>query len=194
MDQGIESAKIQQKERLDGFALQLEQIKLQNEAGATTSDLSLRAQQIQADIALAQEELANKRNEFLLQAQEIASKTEVKQLELILDQRVAQQKQQLEEIYAGLEKEKAMFQSQQVMMSEREKWLTEQRLQEEHKLNLSASMIQMQKTLAEMKTSPTPVVVQLEKPEGKKRRKKGRIVRDAAGDATHIEIDEEDAD
>jgi hypothetical protein len=194
MDQAIEGAKIEQKDRLDGFALQLEQIKLQNEAGATTSELSLRAQQIQSEIALAQEELATKRNEFLLRVQEVASKNEVKQFELILDQRVSEQKQQLEEIYAGLEKEKTMYQARASMLSEREKWITEQRLQEEHKLNLSQSMIQMQKTLAEMKTSPTPVVVQLEKPGGKKRKRTGRIVRDAMGDASHIEIDEEDVD
>jgi len=192
MDQGIESAKMQQKERLDGFALQLEQIKMQNEAGASSSDLQLRAQQIQADIALAQEELAGKRAEFMLAAQEIASKTEFKQLELILDQRVAEQKQQLEEIYVGLEKQKTILQAQEKMSSEREKWATEARLQDEHKVDVARGLVEMQKTLQEMKTSPTPVVVHL--PKSKKRKRSGRIIRDAAGEATHLEIDEEEAE
>jgi hypothetical protein len=187
MKEGIEAAKIAQKSQYENLSLQLEQFKLQAEAGQSASELNLKAQQLQSEIAIAQEELAGKRQEFLLAAQEIASKTEVKQLELILDQRVAEQKQKLEELYAGVE-------AQQAMLAEREKWITEQRLQEEHKLNISASMIQMQKTLAEMKTSPTPVVVQLEKPKGKRRKRSGRIIRDEAGDATSIEIDDDGDD
>lgn len=187
IDAGIEQAKIAQKERLDGFALQLEQIKMQNEAGVSASELNLKAQSLQSEIALAQQDLMVKRAEFMLQAKEIAEKTEVKQLELILDQRVAQQKQQLEELYAGVE-------AQQAMLSEREKWVTEARLQEEHKMNTVHTMVEIQKTLKEMKQSPTPVVVHLDQPKAKKRKKKGRIIRDESGDATHIEIDEEDAD
>ncbi len=187
MDREIEAAKIEQKGQLEGFALQLEQIKMQNEAGASANELNMKAQALQAEIALSQEELQNKRSEFLLQAQEIASKTEVKQIELILDQRVAEQKQKLEELYMGLEKEKAM-------LSEREKWVTEMRLQEEHKLDLSKSMLEMEKTLKELKTSPTPVVVKIDSPKAKKKRKTGRIIRDAMGEPTHLEIDEEEID
>ena len=185
MDSGIESAKIQQKERLDGFALQLEQIKMQNEAGASASELNLQAQKLQADIALAGEELANKRNEFLLFAKDIADKSQLKQMEMLLDARVAEQKQKLEEIYIGLE-------NQQAMLSEREKWVTEQRLQEEHKLQIADTMVNIQKTIQEMKASPTPVTVHLEQPKKAKRKRKGRIIRDAAGEATEIQIDDED--
>ena len=183
MDQGIEGAKIAQKERLDGFALQLEQIKMQNEAGKSASELNLQAQQLQADIALAQQELAAKRAEFMLQAKEIADKSELKQLELLIQKATEDRKAQLDELYAGVE-------AQQAMLSEREKWITEQRLQEEHKLNTVGSLVEIQKTLAEIKQSPTPVVVHLDQPKTKNRKRTGRIIRDASGDATHIEIDE----
>lgn len=185
IDQGIESAKIAQKERLDGFALQLEQIKMQNDAGASASELNLKAQALQGELALAQQDIATRRAEFLLQAKEIASNTEVKQLELLLDQRVAQQKQQLEEIYLGLEKQKTL-------LSEREKWVTEMRLQEEHKLNTLASVAEMQKTLKELKTSPTPVVVHIDQPKGAKKRRKGKIIRDENDRAVELQIEDED--
>lgn len=192
MESQIEGAKIAQKDRLDTIDKQFEQFKLNVTAGQSASELQLKAQQIQADIALAQEELAGKRQEFLLAAQEVASKTEVKQLELILDNRVAQQKQQLEEIYVGLEKQKAMFEAQEKMSSEREKWATEARLSDQHKVDVAKGLIEMQKTLQEMKQSPTPVIVQL--PKSKKKKRTGRIVRDQAGEPTHLEIDEEEID
>lgn len=187
IDQGIESAKIAQKERLDGFALQLEQIKMQNEAGAAASEINLKAQALQAELSVAQQEIAASRVEFMLKAREIADKTELKQLELLINKATEDRKAQLDELYAGVE-------AQQAMLAEREKWVTEARLQEEHKLEISKSMIEMQKTLQEMKTSPTPVVVKLDQPKGKKKKRTGRVIRDAAGDATHIEIDEEEID
>lgn len=186
MEGQIEGAKISQKERLDGFALQLEQIRMQNEAGKSASELNLKAQQLQADIALAQEELAAKRAEFLLAAKELADKNEVKQLELVLDQRVAEQKQKLEELYAGVE-------AQQAMLAEREKWVTEARLQEEHKLNIAQTMVEMQKSLHEMRT--TPMTVKLEEPVSKpkkgKRKARGRI-KHADGEMVEFELDGED--
>ena len=187
MEGQIEQAKLAQKDRLDSITLQLADFKMQTDAGQAASELNLKAQQIQADVALAQEELAGKRQEFLLQAQEVASKTEVKQLELILDQRVAQQKQQLEEIYAGLEKQKIMFTAQEQMLSEREKWVTEARLQDEHKVNIATAMVDMQKSLQEMKVAKDTV------PVTKKKKRVGKIIRDEAGEPIQLEIqDEED--
>jgi len=187
MEQNIEAAKIAQKERLDGFALQLEQIKMQNESGVAASELNLKAQALQGELAVAQQELAASRTEFMLRAREIADKSELKQLELLIAKATEDRKAQLDELYAGVE-------AQQAMLSEREKWVTEQRLQEEHKLELSKSMLEMQKTLKELKTAPQPVVVKLETPKGKKKKRTGRIVRDQAGDPSHIEIDEEEID
>ncbi len=187
MDQGIESAKIAQKERLDGFALQLEQIKMQNEAGAAASEINLKAQALQAELSVAQQEIAASRVEFMLKAREIADKTELKQLELLINKATEDRKAQLDELYAGVE-------AQQAMLAEREKWVTEMRLQDAHKVDIAKSMVEMEKTMKEMRTSPTPVVVHLEQPKAKKKKRTGRVVRDAAGDATHIEIDEEEVD
>lgn len=185
MTQGIESAKIAQKDRLDGFSLQLEQIKMQNEAGASASALNLQAQKLQSDVALAQEDLITKRNEFLLMAKDIADKSQMKQLEMLFDQRVSQEKLRLENTYAELDKQK-------VILDEREKYATEIRLQEEHKLNTLTSMADLHKTLAELKTHPTPVVVHLDQPKAKARKRTGKIIRDAGGDPTHIEIHDEE--
>jgi hypothetical protein len=187
MDSQIEQAKMAQKERLDGFALQLEQIKIQNEAGASASELNIKAQTLQGELAVAQQELAASRMDFMLKAREIADKTELKQLELMINKASEDRKAQLDELYAGVEQ-------QQAMLSEREKWVTEARLQEEHKLDTVKGMVEIQKVLKEMKTSPTPVVVKLDQPKAKKKKRTGRIVRDAAGDATHIEIDEDEAE
>lgn len=189
MEGQIENAKLAQKDRMDQLTMQLEEFKVQNTAGISASELNLKAQQIQSDIALAQEELAGKRQEFLLQAQEVASKTEVKQLELILDNRVAEQKQQLANIMAGLEKEKVLLDARERHSMEQEKWVTEARLQQEHQMNVAGSLVELHKTLQEMKQSPTPVVVHLPK---RNKKTTGRIVRDAAGDPTHIEIDNEE--
>lgn len=182
MDQGIEAAKIAQKERLDGFALQLEQLKVHSEAGKSASELNLQAQKLQADIAVAQQEIAAKRAELLLAFKEVAEKTEVKQLELILDQRVAEQKQKLEELYAGVE-------AQQAMLAEREKWVTEARLQEEHKLSLASTMVEMQKTLQEIRTMP--MTVKMDEPASKAKKggkRKGRM-RHPDGEVVEFELD-----
>lgn len=185
MDQGIEGAKIAQKERLDGFALQLEQIKMQTEAGINTAELNLKAEQLQAEIALQQQELENKRTELIVQLKEITDKSQLKQVEMLLDSRVEQQKKQLEDLYFSLEKQK-------VILDEREKYATEARLQSEHQLETLISMADLQKTIKEMKASPTPVVVHLQQPEAKKKKRKGTIIRDEAGTPTHLEIEDED--
>lgn len=184
----LEIAKIQQQERFNALENQLTQIKLQNEAGLASAELGQKAQQLQADIALAQEELISKRQEFLLQAQEIASKTEAKQLELVMDARVAEQKKQLEELYFQLEQEK-------VLLSEKEKYMTEQRLQAEHQLNTLMSVTELHKSLKEIKEAPpAPITVHVQAPaQPKAKKKRARIVRDATtGLATDIEIDGED--
>jgi len=193
MTSQIEGAKLAQKDRIEGIAAQLKEFELQVKAGNATSDLNLRAQEIQSRIALAQEEIETKRANFLLQAREVASKTEVAQLQLMLDKATADDKQRLEEIYAATERLKVQNEMKEAALTQQEKWITEARLQDEHKLNIAHTMVEIQKTIKEMKQSPTPVVVHLQKPEGTKKKKRGRIIRDEAGDATDIEIfDEED--
>lgn len=185
----LEIARIQQQERFNALENQLMQIKLANEQGVKATELNQKAQQLQADIAIAQEEITSKRNEFLLKLKEIAEKTEVKQMELLLDSRVSEQKQKLEEIYLALEREKTI-------LSEKEKYLTEQRLQQEHQLNSIQAMVEMQRTLKEVKeTPPPPINVTLQQPEQKvekpkKRKRKARILRDEKGIARELEIEE----
>jgi len=95
MEQQIESAKIQQKERLEGFALQLEQIKMQGEQNFNTAQLNQDAIKLQSEIALAQENLAAERAKFLIEARDITTKSELKQMELLLDSRIQEQKLRL---------------------------------------------------------------------------------------------------
>lgn len=192
MEGQIEGAKIAQKDRLDGFALQLQQIKQQSEEGLNIAELNLKSQTLQSEIALAQEELNTKRQEFLLAAKEIADKTQLKQLELMMDARVSEQKQKLDELYAGLEREKTM-------LVEKEKWVTELRLQDEHRLtqqehqlNTVQGLVDIQKTIKEMKAIPTPVTVELKQEPKKKTRKRGKIIRDADGRPDYLELEELD--
>jgi len=183
----LETAKLQQQERFSQLETQLAHIKMMNENGFKSAEIQQKAESLQAEIALAQQDLVLKRQEFLLAAQEIASKAEAKQLEMMLDARVEQQKKQLEELYYGLEREK-------VMLDEKEKYLTEARLQAEHQLNALTSMAELHNTIKEVKQSPPPVTVHLQMPEAPKTRKKrrGRIVRDELGNATQIELEEEE--
>lgn len=191
-EERIEIAKITQQERFKALESQLEQIKMANENNIAYAQIEQKASQLQADIALAQEELNSKRNEFLLMAKDIADKTNVKQLELMLDARVQEQKSQLEQLYFALEKEKSL-------LDEKEKYMTEQRLQSEHQLDALTSMVELQRTLKEVKeTPPPPITVHVQSPtpqqEPKKpRRRRAKIVRDVAtGLATDIELEEED--
>jgi len=197
MEGQIEGAKIAQKDRLEGFALQLEQIKMQGEQNFNTAQLNQDAIKLQSEISLAQENLAAQRAKFLLDAQEITSKSELKQMELLLDNRVAEQKQRLDELYVATERERAM-------LSEKEKWLTEQRLQDEHRqqkqitdgehtINVLKGLADVQKTMKELKAIPTPVTVQLETPK-KGRKKRGRIIRDETGAATALELEDIDVE
>ena len=177
----IEVAKLQQQERFEAFANQLAQIKMGNEAGLKTAELNQKAQELQAQIALSQEELISKRNEFLLEARQIASQTEVKQLELIIDARVAEQKKKLDELYFSLEREK-------VILDEKEKYMTEQRLQAEHQLEVLTSVTELHRSLKEIKeTPPPPITVNLEVPQKPKKKRKSKIIRDETGTATHLE-------
>ncbi len=194
MKEQIEFAKIQQKDRLDGFSLQLEQIKQQTDAGIKTAELNQKASELQASIDLQSQELENKRAELMVELRGLTDSTQLKQMELLLDSRVAQQKQQLEDLYFAVEKQK-------IILDEKEKYLTEARLQSEHQitqaehqLHALTSLTEVHKTLQEMKASPTPVVVHLDQPKAAKRKRKGTIIRDEAGDPTHIEIQDEDMD
>ena len=184
-EQQLEAATLAQKERLGQLEAQLEQLKMQNEAGFNLATLNQNAQKLQAEIGLSYEELAAKRAEFLLHIKEVASKTEVSQLELLLDQRVSQQKQQLEEVKAATERQIAI-------LDEKEKLITEQRLQQEHQLNTITSMVELQKSLKELKEAPHPITVNLEQPKPQKKKRKGRIIRDATGVATELEFEEQD--
>ena len=183
-EQQIRIAELQQKERFESLSNQLEQIKLGNEVGIKTQELNQNAAQLQADIALAQQEIANKRNEFLLQAREIADKSEIKQIEMILDSRVAEQKAQLEQLYLQLEKEKTV-------LVEKEKWATEQRLQAEHQMEVLMNVTEMQRSLKEIKEAPpAPITVNVELPKSTKKRRKAKILRDASGAASELEFEE----
>lgn len=184
----LEIAKIQQQERFESFANQLAQIKMSNDAGLQSAELNQKAQALQADIALAQEELLAKRNEFLLQAQEIASKTEAKQLEMIMDARVSEQKKQLDELYFALDKQK-------MILDEREKYATEERLQAEHQLQVLTSVTELHKTMKEIENKPAPemppITVHVAAPAPTKRTRKAKIIRDAKGAATELLVEDD---
>lgn len=189
MDRQIEAAKIAQKDRLDTFARQFDQLKLQVESGLKTTELNQTLEKLQAEIALQQQDIENKRTELIIQLKDITNQKELKQIEILFDSRVQQQKAQLDTLYLGLEKQK-------VLLDEREKYATEARLQAEearmqnhHHLDVLRNVAELHKTIKEMKTSPTPVVVHLPT---KKKRTTGKIIRNNSGDATHLQIDSEE--
>jgi hypothetical protein len=144
-EQQIEIARIQRDDRLANIESQLTQFKIQGEQQLKQLEMQMNAeesraqlekeyQKISADISLAQQDIELKRQELLVELRKVADKKEVDQLSLMIDQRVAGFEAQLEQ--SKLELEKTV-----TMLDMKERYITEERLQAEHQLQLGHSRI-----------------------------------------------------
>lgn len=201
--QQIEIAKIQRDDRLAGLESQLAQFKLQaeqqlqfaklsNDTAVKTEELEQQYQKISADIMLAQQELALKRDEMLIELRKIVDKKEVDQFALMIDERVAGFEAQLETAKLELEKQHSSLELQ-------ERFITEQRLQAEHQLQLGHSKIESLEKIVDiaLKKKELDMPMEVKQPEAPKetpkaKKKRSKVVRDKNGDIAEIIHSEED--
>lgn len=146
MQANIEVSKNAQMTQMEEIKGQIQQFKIASESQAKQAAIAADAekarakieqdyQKIAADIALAQQELALKRDELLVELRKVVDKKEVDQFSLMIDQRVAGFEAQLETAKLDLEKTHSTLDMQ-------ERLITEQRLQAEHQLQLGHSKIE----------------------------------------------------
>lgn len=188
MEGQIEGAKMAQADRimqiesqLEQFKIQgqqqLEQMKLAGQAEESRAQLEKEYQKISADISLAQQEMALKRDELLIELRKIADKKEVDQFALMIDARVAGFEEQLKTAQLELEKTHSTLDMQ-------ERFITEQRLQAEHQLQLGHSKIESLEKMMDVALKKKELDMPIEKPkeqraEPKKARKtRSKVLRD----------------
>ena len=150
----IEIAKIQQKNRQDSFTQQLEQIKLglQQNQDQTTTQLAI--EKLQADIALAQQELGLKKEEMLVVAQAEGGKQSLEAFRAQIDARVAAQEMTLAESQQQLEAYRVQLEAADNRASLDERIATEQRLQADHAMNKEAHIAETIAKLASVAEAP----------------------------------------
>lgn len=188
-NQQIEIARLQQADRLASIEAQLEQFKLQGDqqlkmmdiqqsASESQANLEKEYQKISADISLAREELALKRDELMVELRKVVDKKEVDEFSSMLDARVAAFEEKLAISQQQLE-------AQYKALDEREKYMTEARLQSEHQMQQALSKVEVLSKMHEMlnanKESSAPPQITIHMPETKSKVKKTKIKRDKSG-------------
>jgi hypothetical protein len=178
----IEFAKLQQNERIAGLEAQMEQMKLGMEGQKNDTAAHLQWQKIQGDFAIAQQDLANKRDELMLKLQEITDSGKREEMRLMMEASfnaseiaLKQAAQRLEETYFPLELQ--------------ERVATEQRLQEEHHTNQIAQAVDMAAKVKEIHTVEAP---EAPKPQPAPKKKQAfEMKRDAKGNLVSVKVKNE---
>jgi hypothetical protein len=189
--QQIEMLKIEQAERLASIETQLLQMKQQGEQSVEFAKLQQSIAQINAEIELSKAQIEIKREELMIKAQDSSTKAELEQFRVLLEKQIADDTRKMSEVEQALNAYK-------VEMDEKEKLLTEQRLQSEHQFDMLHSMINLSTKNKEIETklaaqSPAPnITVQVPTP--KKSKKITTIIRGEKGEILGAESKEEDDD
>lgn len=149
--------------------IELQQLKIQIDQQLATQQLNLDTQKAITDAEIQREKLA-------IEAQKIGAEAGIKQMRMELDARIAEHQATQRSIETQILQQKSM-------LDEREKWVTEQRLQQEMRLEAQRTMQSMQ-TAAQPQAAPNIII---EAPKAVK--KKYKIKRDALGNS---EIEQEE--
>lgn len=180
----MEMTRVQSQAQTAALKAQFEQFKLQVEAGQATAELQLSYQQLSADIGKTREELALKHDALFVEMQKISGEDQAKQFKLLIDKQSA-------DFDAQLRQQQLALDEQKVMLDEREKYLTEQRLQSEHELENIRTKVEMVTMLKEATSAEAPklppVHITVESPTPTKKKKKIKIERDEFGNPVSFE-------
>lgn len=143
----LEYAKIAQKERFETIKNQLAQVKLGIENGASQVEMQVLIQQVQNEIAQGWEKLSLTKEALLANVQAEVGKREMEQMRTILDARVKSHEMSLQEAEQALKAYEVQITAADNHASLQERIATEQRLQEEHGVNMEAKQIDAAATL-----------------------------------------------
>lgn len=166
MNQQTEAAKIQSEQAIASLNSQIEQLKLSVEQQAGAAELEQSYQKIAAEIGVAREELALKRDELLVELRKVTDKKEMDEFGAMIDARVVQFEEKLLTSEHELE-------SMKTMLDEKEKYATEARLQQEHQLDKMQAVMDIA-----LKKKELDAPMEGEKTPSKSKPRKSKIVRD----------------
>lgn len=179
--EAIASMKAQQESAIANLESQLEQFKAQMTLGKNQSELQLSYEKMQAEMAIEQQTLALKRDEIMAMLQKSSGEYNVAQFRAEIEKQVKFFEMQLAEQNLALE-------TQRTMLDEREKYMTEARLQQEHELQRMESVVKSAVSLHQAKTpEAAPIHVTVQAPTPTRKKKKIKIERDEFGNPIGFE-------
>jgi len=198
----IEIEKINRDDRLANLESQIAQFRIQGEQALKNAELQGKFegdaanlekeyQKISADISLEQQKLALQRDELLVELRKIVDKKEVDQFAAMIDERVLGFEQQLEAARFELEKTNSA-------LDLKERYLTEQRLQAEHQMQITQEKFSGLEKLIDVaikhkELTASPEIKDVEEVKPKKPRKtRSKVIRDKNGNISEILNQEED--
>lgn len=180
----IELSKLTQAAQIEAINNQLEAFKAKIDEGEKAANLRLDYERLNNEIVLAQEDLALKRDELLVELRKVTDKKEVDAFKLALEERVAGYEAQLAAAQQSLEEQRGSLELQ-------ERFMTEQRLQAEHKLQEMESQIRMISMVKEASKPPVlgPITIQMPPAAAPvSSKKKIKIKRDGLDNISDLEI------
>lgn len=187
----MEAQKLQQEASIAQIQNQLDTFKLQADQGRSTMELQLEYEKLKATINDDVQALTLKRDELMLEAQQITAGNGLEQMKLQIDQQVKAFELQLAKQAQDLE-------TQKVMLDEREKYMTEARLQSEHRLEQSQAMVKSLVEIHHAKLATHELKHEMSQPteapaapaaKPKKTKKKIKVQRDAEGNLLGFEAE-----
>lgn len=186
----LEQMKMQQDAQIASLANQLETFKAQVALGKNQGELQLGYEKMKADLETESQALQIKRDELMATVQQFASTFNI-------DAFTAQVDNQVKMFEVKLAAQEHELEKQKVMLDEREKYMTEARLQSEHQLEQSQAMVKSlievhHAKLATEELRQKAAEIQVAPPAApKKTKKKIKVQRDAEGNLLGFEAETE---
>lgn len=181
----IETARLQLQQSIASIEAQIEQMKAQNDQLNKQASLSLNYEKVRNDIAVAQAELGQKRDELMISVQKLADdrnadaySTAAQERMALFDQELKRASQQLEEY--------------RTYMDMQERWATESRLQQEADLARALRQMEVLQKQAEVNQQAILAATEaqaMRAPPPPKSKKRISVKRDELGNMSQIDIE-----
>lgn len=180
----IEAIRLQQEAALANIQSQIDGFKAQSDAAQSQQELGLKFEQIRADISQAQAEIQVKRDALLVEMQKAAGAQSIAEFTAMLDQ-------QAQAFDAQIRSQETALKEKLGMLDEQEKLMTEARLQSEHELEKMRTKVETMVMIKEATKPAEQPPITIHMPEAKKTKKKIKVQRDAEGNITNLEAEDE---
>ena len=180
----VEAIRLQQEAALVSIKSQIDGFKVQSDAAQSQQELGLKFEQIRADISQAQAEIQVKRDALLVEMQKAAGAQSIAEFTSMLDA-------QAQAFDAQIRTQEAALNEKLGMLDEQEKLMTEARLQSEHELEKMRTKVETMVMIKEATKPAEQPPITIHMPEAKKTKKKIKVQRDAEGNITNLEAEDE---